>query len=157
MYKHIKKVSFAEWNMELNCLMLNIHTHRMLQIFKFCDFSVDLTSTLGLELIIVSNGLLTPHSNKLAKVETSANWQYWDQLVPTRNWQNWKHPQTNFLDIYIYNFHRLLTPDFWHTSPLKYDMSCIYPKLWIGYNFSKLHIPDMHTMWVYWFSKNKLT
>jgi hypothetical protein len=50
------------------------HTHTQnATIFKICDFPVDLTSTLGLELIIMFNGLLTPNSNKLAKVETSAN------------------------------------------------------------------------------------
>jgi hypothetical protein len=55
------------------------HTHHI-ECYKFSNFvifRVDLTSTLGLELIIMSNGLLTPHFNKkLTKLKTPTNQLY---------------------------------------------------------------------------------
>ncbi len=37
-HRHVLKLWFVQWNMELNCLMLDLHTYRMLKLRKFVRF-----------------------------------------------------------------------------------------------------------------------
>jgi hypothetical protein len=92
MHKHILKNWFNHWNMELNCLMLGIHTNRIPQLNNLLNlFWIE-------HLIYIQNWssrsmVCWPH------IPTN-----WHRHVPP----NW-HTNWLYIYIYIYNFHGLFT------------------------------------------------
>lgn len=70
MHKHIKKLWFAQRNIEFNCLMLNIHIHRMLQLRK-CVRLLWLRHALCVQdWPLCSMVFWPPQSNKSTKLKT---------------------------------------------------------------------------------------
>lgn len=87
MHKHIKKLWFAQRNMEFNWLMLNIHIHRMLQLRKCVRLLWFRHALCVQDWPLCSMVFWPPQSNKLAKLKTLPHWQNWHQHIPT-DWQN---------------------------------------------------------------------